>query len=631
MTSAALANDAFYFLIRLASGLSLCSLRSLAEYSFLKLATDIYDSDDALNRSPLLQPTKVDYRPAISPPPCLPPEASAPSPEHVSNSLSKSSRRRSNRHRKTRSSQGDAVLIGYLGPNYPDIASEAGRRPLNSASQSEASDSDQEMEEREDVPATVTSVQAADAALRLLDGDEASADVHVRPTNGKGGKVQLPTSFNRDDSQTARRHGQNGTNGNAINIPLSDDSAMIIDAKDSDAAVHGLLRLKESSPKSAPPLSRMRSASNGLCSDSSLATSPNLRQFAIPASEGSPMETLPAMQISPPHSNSAKTPNGERNLPSLVSQFGPLVDAPVIDYDVRTNGIPNHSRQSFSSASGGPGRSPPMSSASVAGQDRRLQGQYITSQQRQAGHYQAQHPTTQTSPASAYSETSPRETYRQGQDPAGMSPPGKPGYHPYYPNRRASQNDEHGPPYGPPATGEVQYTPTSADGNPSSESYTPSTDANLNEHRMSIDGGGPPSDLPASQQNGPLMSGGFKCDYSGCPAPPFQTQYLLNSHANVHSQNRPHYCPMKGCPRGEGGKGFKRKNEMIRHGLVHDSPGYVCPFCPDREHKYPRPDNLQRHVRVHHVDKDKDDAQLREVLAQRPEGGNRGRRRRLGG
>ncbi|KAF4512706.1 hypothetical protein G6O67_000054 [Ophiocordyceps sinensis] len=93
-----------------------------------------------------------------------------------------------------------------------------------------------------------------------------------------------------------------------------------------------------------------------------------------------------------------------------------------------------------------------------------------------------------------------------------------------------------------------------------------------------------------------------------------QTQYLLNSHANVHSSARPHYCPVKGCPRSEGGKGFKRKNEMIRHGLVHDSPGYVCPFCPDREHKYPRPDNLQRHVRVHHIDKDKDDPMLRDVL-----------------
>lgn len=37
-----------------------------------------------------------------------------------------------------------------------------------------------------------------------------------------------------------------------------------------------------------------------------------------------------------------------------------------------------------------------------------------------------------------------------------------------------------------------------------------------------------------------------------------------------------------------------------------------------------------RHVRVHHVDKDKDDPLLREVLAQRPEGGPRGRRRRTG-
>jgi hypothetical protein len=35
-----------------------------------------------------------------------------------------------------------------------------------------------------------------------------------------------------------------------------------------------------------------------------------------------------------------------------------------------------------------------------------------------------------------------------------------------------------------------------------------------------------------------------------------------------------------------------------------------------------------RHVRVHHIDKDKDDPQLRDVLAQRPDGPNRGRRRR---
>ena len=69
-----------------------------------------------------------------------------------------------------------------------------------------------------------------------------------------------------------------------------------------------------------------------------------------------------------------------------------------------------------------------------------------------------------------------------------------------------------------------------------------------------------------------------------------------SSHANVHSSSRPHYCPVKHCSRSEGGRGFKRKNEMIRHGLVHQSPGYICPFCPEREHRYPRPDNLQRYT-----------------------------------
>jgi hypothetical protein len=86
----------------------------------------------------------------------------------------------------------------------------------------------------------------------------------------------------------------------------------------------------------------------------------------------------------------------------------------------------------------------------------------------------------------------------------------------------------------------------------------------------------------------------YLCEVPGCSAPPFATQYLLNSHANVHGTTRPHFCPIPGCARSEGGKGFKRKNEMIRHGRMHESPGYICPFCPDRDHRYPRPDHLQR-------------------------------------
>jgi hypothetical protein len=123
----------------------------------------------------------------------------------------------------------------------------------------------------------------------------------------------------------------------------------------------------------------------------------------------------------------------------------------------------------------------------------------------------------------------------------------------------------------------------------------------------------PPHNSGLQQLYTPHILGSYKCDYPGCTAAPFQTQYLLkyitpsksvtltnerSSHTNVHSSNRPHYCPVADCPRGEGGKGFKRKNEMIRHGLVHQSPGYVCPFCTNREHKYPRPDILKRYVKM---------------------------------
>ncbi|KAA8568506.1 hypothetical protein EYC84_007533 [Monilinia fructicola] len=193
-----------------------------------------------------------------------------------------------------------------------------------------------------------------------------------------------------------------------------------------------------------------------------------------------------------------------------------------------------------------------------------------------------------------------------------MISPGRPPFYFVSGNpRRPSQSD------GPHYIAAGDYSSSSNTETPSTD-QSGSTPATMGIDRMSIDGITNP------------QVGGFQCTNPGCTAPPFQTQYLLNSHANVHSSNRPHYCTVKGCPRAEGGKGFKRKNEMIRHGLVHDSPGYVCPFCPEREHRYPRPDNLQRHVRVHHTDRDKDDPQLREVLAQRPEGPSRGRRRRGG-
>ena len=74
---------------------------------------------------------------------------------------------------------------------------------------------------------------------------------------------------------------------------------------------------------------------------------------------------------------------------------------------------------------------------------------------------------------------------------------------------------------------------------------------------------------------GPFPNSIHKCSHPDCTAAPFQTRYLLNSHMNVHSDRRPYYCPIEGCDRGLEGRGFKRKNEMIRY--VSFQPIAWCP------------------------------------------------------
>ncbi|KIW85373.1 hypothetical protein Z517_00763 [Fonsecaea pedrosoi CBS 271.37] len=76
----------------------------------------------------------------------------------------------------------------------------------------------------------------------------------------------------------------------------------------------------------------------------------------------------------------------------------------------------------------------------------------------------------------------------------------------------------------------------------------------------------PPGDGSSSTR---FISGAYKSTYHRCTATSFQPQYLLNSHANVHSNIRTHFCPVKGCRRGSSGQGFKRKNEMIRCATAH--------------------------------------------------------------
>lgn len=121
-------------------------------------------------------------------------------------------------------------------------------------------------------------------------------------------------------------------------------------------------------------------------------------------------------------------------------------------------------------------------------------------------------------------------------------------------------------------------------------------------------------------------------------------------HANIHflkGSERVHYCLISNYARSEGGKSFKRKNEMIRHDLIYKSPDYVCSFCPESEKKVSETGQpfkihftlcagstlltgpIRRHVRVNHSDKDENDPQLREILAQRVGVSSLDKRKRL--
>ncbi|KAI9752713.1 MAG: hypothetical protein M4579_005512 [Chaenotheca gracillima] len=540
-----------------------------------------------------------------------------------------------------------------MGPSRPDIARFAGSNPLNSKSNSEVGNSDTEMEGRSDDEGDTAQqgslnedlMNTAQDALRAAEGFAGEASAPPAESSGPPPVVDpaindVPSSGGPVSKSTATEP----SSSSRVNpdITAAPESANAEDEKmgiDDQANVSGIG--KDQSPNPSAKIQE-NGKTNGRSKEDSLATSPTLRDHTIPVSQRSPQQTLPALQQSKSsdrsHNSASSPPNENVNLPPYADLRKLAEAAADHPQDGRGNGTTSH-RKSFSGASGLSAQSPTGGTPATVSQDRARGGIQQSpvpphSQRMQTPVSNGQYAPSQTSPVSTYSETSAHGAFGSRRDLPDPSPPpgpGNPGSHPYYYQRRPSQASEHGPPFAQTQQTESPYPhPPSTDGPLNGEGYSPVIPGAPQDHHMEMDMSHSPSGLQM-QHSGSIVGGGFKCDYPGCQAPPFHTQYLLNSHANVHSQDRPHYCRVKGCPRAEGGRGFKRKNEMIRHGLVHDSPGYICPFCPDRDHKYPRPDNLQRHVRAHHNDKKNDDPLLRDVLSQRPEGGNRGRRRRLGG
>ena len=382
------------------------------------------------------------------------------------------------------------MLINIMGDmNNPDIARNAGEEPLhiNSASQSEADDEGMQVDDERSAGKEVYSLmQTARDGLDAVDGNGGVAEEphtrskvdstrRVRPT------IRVPLSKESSLSDDARLKGENGP---LVQRAPSDPKASIPDPTGPSGSRIGQYDVD-------PSDSTRRHSSSARSGSFPAIRSPDLRKFAIPASEGSPKETLPAMK-DPSSSLSSKSPNSQQSLPPLHAiNLEPLND------DIRPNNL-NH-RQSFPMPNGSI-HSPPMSSIASK------MSPYSSRLTPLNGHFPPPFSSSHPSPVGAFSE-SPREPYRPGQDPTSMSPPGK-FNQPPNPNGRTSQSEESAP--------------------LSAESYTStgtfSSGASPIGDQTKMDGN--PRMLPPLG-SGPLLTGIFKCNHPGCTAPPFQTQYLL--------------------------------------------------------------------------------------------------------
>ena len=432
---------------------------------------ETYDSDDGLvQQSPPLVPRIVNLKPSPSPD-YLPPPERSPTPEHLSRSSNLNSRGKK-RHPKAQASQGDAVLIGFMGGlNHPDLATKAGEVPLP---QSDDSDVDDPMDEdgreqkHEKKPAhhkTVDLVHLAENALPLVEknnGHDASKNEHSRPARPK-----ILTRPSLPESKTG-----------GVHVKPERQPSPSAEANSPKRAKHG--------SSVSRPLSR---SSHSKGDADSAAISPLLRRFTIPMSARSPTETLPALQQSPP-SSSIKSPKGQQNLPSLrAMQIEPLLETR----------NPNENAPHAMHRSSFPLTNVSVNSSPISSVGATRPAQYPSPQSRMNGHFPQSYAHGQPSPA--YSDASPR-------DSSTMSPPGKPIHPQNYADGRTAQSEE--------------LTPQSAESHlsPSSFSTVPSPHPqHLDKDRSRLTLPPPP---PMTG-----MVGTFKCDHAGCMAPAFQTQYLL--------------------------------------------------------------------------------------------------------
>jgi hypothetical protein len=467
----------------------------------IQQSVEYYQDDDLLSKSPLLEARIVKATPSPTPPPLVttlvrhPPSRQSVSPSQSRN------QKKSNRHKiRTQPTQGDWVLIREMDPNRPDIAQKASEQALNSDSDSAADDDmpDADSPGTATAPAVSNHGQSVSPTTRpatqqptLLEVLGSAPDPKATATHRDSvieDEANRPFGFaaDRRTSQASATHiAPNGVrpNTNGTNRTQSISSAM-------------------SNVSLQPPSQLSQGLPNGPSQEHELAASSGLRQLTIPQPRGLSADTLPALQAPSP-ARDAGVGSPSQQLPSF-RHMDDIARSATSDHEAtRSNSISFPHRQSISSVGQSPtsiARQPSISSHS---------------------------PATPFPPLSASSPMSAHELPHHGDLFLRTSGGGAFGTDARRPSHAASDNS--------PYTATLHSASTS-DSYQSSEGLSPGTQPTPVEPRQrhaSLDGAlasrvlPPPLNSGIQQQSTPHIVGYFKCDYPGCIAAPFQTQYLL--------------------------------------------------------------------------------------------------------
>lgn len=439
-----------------------------------------YSDEDFAPRSPPLQRVQPKATPSPSPPPVItksyPPTVSSPS---------SSRRQRKANRRKTRPTQGDWVLIREMAPNQPEIAQQVSQQALNSDSSDSGHEDDDEMEDQATAPSGPnTAVQPARSTTQQNSVQQPGKDVFSTPGQPTATSTHRDSVLEADiraNTFPIERRASEVSHGGSLSNGVRRNTG---DAKSMSGVAFAI------HPASSANAPSQRRDSTATSHADELST--NLHQLQIPETEN----RLPIIQPQTPL-NDAPSPNTQQSLPPISHMVGDLARSASISEESRANG-PVH-RQSISSMTHSP--------------TARVRQMSISSHSHTPV---SPFPLSASSPISASSDIFLRSGsgHMFGVD-----------------NRRPSQVSDSG-----------RYPPTihsasTSEGYQSSDGPSPASHTTPVESRqrlLSLDGAMagsaiilPPPNGSGIQQMGQHGIGNFRCDYPGCNALPFQTQYLL--------------------------------------------------------------------------------------------------------